>query len=317
MKKKTLASTVLSIIIVTVVILAAGIRSALQPESKDYIQFSNTVTVTDSGVEHEIDPIHFEPIGKKVTFDVEIDGPDGIDTEVIIHIGSPDSASIVKEKITGTGDGNAKIHVTDAEGKDLYMQFIPENSGSLAPSSYSLHFKLKGTSDELKLHSMPLMIAALLLVFGIYVIVTTNRSESKYDERQLAARGKAAMNALIIVMMCCFTYGCLSMSVENFPISMYEVGIGSVIVGSTAFAIMCDVNDAFFGLSERRAKFIALSWVMGILALFGAVMTFFGLGRFNEITGTGLVVGICFLLLAIELTVKTAIEKKEADDEES
>ena len=79
----------------------------------------------------------------------------------------------------------------------------------------------------------------------------------------------------------------------------------------------CDVNDAFFGLSERRAKFIALSWVMGILALFGAGMTFLGLGRFNEITGTGIVVGICFLLLAIELTVKSSIEKKEATDEES
>ena len=309
--------TVLSIIIVSVVILAAGIRSALQPESKDYMQFSNSVTVTDTGIEHEIDPIHFEPIGEKVTFDVEIDGPDGIDTEVVIHIGSPDSTSIVKEKISGSGNDSAKIHVTDAEGKDLYMQFIPENSGSLAPSSYSLQFKLKATSDELKFHSGPMMLAALLLVFGIYVIVTTNRSESKYDERQLAARGKAAMNALIIVMMCCFTYGCLSMSVENFPISMYEVGIGSVIVGSTAFAIMCDVNDAFFGLSERRAKFIALSWVMGILALFGAGMTFLGLGRFNEITGTGLVVGICFFILAIELTVKSSIEKKEATDEES
>lgn len=317
MKKKTLAMTVLSIIIVSVVILAAGIRSALQPESKDYVQFSNSVTVTDTGIEHEIDPIHFEPIGEKVTFDVEIDGPDGIDTEVVIHIGSPDSTSIVKEKISGSGNGSAKIHVTDAEGKDLYMQFIPENTGSLAPSSYSLHFKLKGASDALKFHSMPLMLAALLLVFGIYVIVTTNRSESKYDERQLAARGKAAMNALIIVMMCCFTYGCLSMSVENFPISMYEVGIGSVIVGSTAFAIMCDVNDAFFGLSERRAKFIALSWVMGILALIGSGMTFLGLGKFNEITGTGLVVGICFFLLAIELTVKSSIEKKEAADEES
>lgn len=317
MKKKTLAMTVLSIIIVSVVILAAGIRSALQPESKDYVQFSNSVTVTDTGIEHEIDPIHFEPIGEKVTFDVEIDGPDGIDTEVVIHIGSPDSTSIVKGKISGSGNGSAKIHVTDAEGKDLYMQFIPENTGSLAPSSYSLHFKLRGTSDALKFHSMPLMLAALLLVFGIYVIVTTNRSESKYDERQLAARGKAAMNALIIVMMCCFTYGCLSMSVENFPISMYEVGIGSVIVGSTAFAIMCDVNDAFFGLSERRAKFIALSWVMGILALIGSGMTFLGLGKFNEITGTGLVVGICFFLLAIELTVKSSIEKKEAADEES
>ena len=315
MKKKTLAMTVLSIIIVSVVILAAGIRSALQPESKDYMQFSNSVTVTDTGIEHEIDPIHFEPIGEKVTFDVEIDGPDGIDTEAAIYIGSPDSSSVVKEKISGSG--SAKIQVTDADGKDLYMKFIPENSGSLAPSSYNLQFKLKGTSDELKLHSGPLMIAALLLLFGIYVIVTTNRSESKYDERQLAARGKAAMNALIIVMMCCFTYGCLSMSVENFPISMYEVGIGSVIVGSTAFAIMCDVNDAFFGLSERRAKFIALSWVMGILALFGAGMTFLGLGRFNEITGTGLVVGICFLILAIELTVKSSIEKKEATDEES
>lgn len=317
MKKKTLAMTVLSIIIVSVVILAAGIRSALQPESKDYVQFSNSVTVTDTGIEHEIDPIHFEPIGEKVTFDVEIDGPDGIDTEVVIHIGSPDSTSIVKEKISGSGNGSEKIHVTDAEGKDLYMQFIPENTGSLAPSSYSLHFKLRGTSDALKFHSMPLMLAALLLVFGIYVIVTTNRSESKYDERQLAARGKAAMNALIIVMMCCFTYGCLSMSVENFPISMYEVGIGSVIVGSTAFAIMCDVNDAFFGLSERRAKFIALSWVMGILALIGSGMTFLGLGKFNEITGTGLVVGVCFFLLAIELTVKSSIEKKEAADEES
>ncbi len=54
-----------------------------------------------------------------------------------------------------------------------------------------------------------------------------------------------------------------------------------------------------------------------ILALFGAGMTFLGLGRFNEITGTGLVVGICFLLLAIELTVKSSIEKKEATDEES
>jgi len=68
MKKKTLASTVLSIIIVSVVILAAGIRCALQPESKDFMQFKSPVIVTDSGVEYELEPIHFEPIGKKVTF---------------------------------------------------------------------------------------------------------------------------------------------------------------------------------------------------------------------------------------------------------
>ena len=315
MKKKTLASTVLSIIIVSVVILAAGIRSALQPESKDYIQFSNTVTVTDSGIEYEIDPIHFEPIGKKVTFEVEIEEPEGMNTVIIIRIGAPNSKSVVIERIDGSN--TAKIKVDDADDKDLYVEFGHEASSSLAPSSYNVKIKLNGSSDALKLHSTPMMLAALLLVFGIYVIVTTNRNESKYDERQLAARGKAAMNALIIVMMCCFTYGCLSISIENFPISMYEVGIGSVIVGSTAFAIMCDVNDAFFGLSERRAKFIALSWVMGILALFGAGMTFLGLGRFNEITGTGIVVGICFLLLAIELTVKSSIEKKEAVDEES
>ena len=315
MKKKTLASTILSIIIVSVVILAAGIRSALQPEKKDYIQFSNTVTVTDSGIEYEIDPIHFEPIGKKVTFEVEIEEPEGMNTVIIIRIGAPNSKSVVIERIDGSN--TAKIKVDDADAKDLYVEFGHEASDSLAPSSYNVKIKLNGSSDALKLHSTPMILAATLLIFGIYVIVTTNRSESKYDERQLAARGKAAMNALIIVMMCCFTYGCLSMSVENFPISMYEVGIGSVIVGSTAFAIMCDVNDAFFGLSERRAKFIALSWVMGILALFGAGMTFLGLGRFNEITGTGIVVGICFLLLAIELTVKSSIEKKEATDEES
>ena len=315
MKKKTLASTILSIIIVSVVILAAGIRSALQPESKDFMQFSNTVTVTDSGVEYDIEPIHFEPIGKKVTFEVEIEAPEGMNTVIIIRIGAPNSKSVVIERIDGSN--TAKIKVDDADDKDLYVEFGHEASSSLAPSSYSLQFKLRGTSDELKFHSGPMILAVLLLVFGIYVIVTTNRNESKYDERQLAARGKAAMNALIIVLMCCFTYGCLSMSVENFPISMYEVGIGSVIVGSTAFAIMCDINDAFFGLSERRAKFLALSWVMGILALFGAGMTFLGLGRFNEITGTGLVVGVCFFLLAIELTVKSAIEKKEADDEES
>ncbi len=315
MKKKTLASTILSIIIVSVVILAAGIRSALQPENKDYIQFSNTVTVTDTGIEYEIDPIHFEPIGKKVTFEVEIEEPEGMNTVIIIRIGAPNSKSVVIERIEGSN--TAKIKVDDADDKDLYVEFGHEASDSLAPSSYNVKIKLNGSSDALKLHSTPMMLAALLLVFGIYVIVTTNRNESKYDERQLAARGKAAMNALIIVLMCCFTYGCLSMSVKNFPISMYEVGIGSVIVGSTAFAIMCDINDAFFGLSERRSKFLALSWVMGILALFGAGMTFLGLGKFNEITGTGLVVGICFFLLAIELTVKSSIEKKEAADEES
>ncbi len=291
MEKKTLATTVISIIIVSVVILAAGIRCAFQKESKDFMQFKAPVIVTDSGVEHEIEPIRFEPLGKKVTFDIEIVEPDGMETEAVIYIGSPESSSIVKEKISGSG--SAKIHVTEADGKDLYMQFIPENSGSLAPASYSIQFKLRGTSDALKFHSGPMMLAALLLVFGVYVIVTTNRNENKYDERQLAARGKAAMNALIIVLMCCFTYGCLSVSIENFPISMYEVGIGSVIVGSTAFAIMCDINDAFFGLSERRSKFLALSWVMGVTALFVAGMTFLGRGRFNEITGTGLVVGIC------------------------
>ena len=97
MKKKTLASTVLSIIIVSVVILAAGIRCALQPESKDYMQFSNSVTVTDTGIEHEIDPIHFEPIGEKVTFDVEIDGPDGGE---IVGLIPEDQARVLSYLIT-------------------------------------------------------------------------------------------------------------------------------------------------------------------------------------------------------------------------
>ena len=307
--------TILSVFIVSVVILVAGIRTSLRPEQENFLQFTDMVTVTDSGIEYESDPTCFKPISKNVTFEVEIDQPHGMNTEVIIHIGSMDSASIVKEKIIGSGD--AKLHVSDAEGKALYVQLNPENTGSLAPASYSLSVKLHSTSDELKLHGRPLIISGFILFFAIYLIVEVNRNEKKFDERQLAARGKAAMNALIVVLLCSITCGLLSISSENFPISMYEAGIGSTIIGVTAFIIMCDINDAFFGLSEKRSKFLVFSWIMGFLALLGAGMTFLGLGYINEITCTGLVVGICFFLVAIELTVKSAYEEKEAAYEES
>ena len=315
MNKKTFAMTIVSVFIVSVVVLVAGIRTSLQPKQENFLKFTDRVTVTASGIEYDSNPTHFKPIGKNVTFDVEIGEPEGMNTEVIIHIGSPDSDSIVKETITGSG--NAKLHVTDAEGKDLYVQLIPEKTEPLAPASYSLQVKLNSTTDALKFNSRPLILSGFILFFAIYLIVEVNRNEKKFDERQLAARGKAAMNALIIVLLSSITCGLLSMSNESFPISMYEAGIGSAIIGVTAFIIMCDINDAFFGLSEKRSKFLFLSWVMGFLSLLGAGMTFLGLGSINEITCTGIVVGICFFLVAIELTVKSAYEKKEAAYEES
>lgn len=318
MKTKT---TILSIIISAVTILCITFFTSAK-SNEQTLQFSEPVTVKDNVITSQNpNPIYFEPVGEKCSFTIDIAGMDQFISNIKIVTGSTDNEPVYKTSATNTTISTGEINV---DNKSIYVVIDPEiKEKTLEDSEYLISYTviLKSVPSAGTPNVITFAAAILIIVFEAFIIFMVNKNANKdYDERQLKARGSAAMNALIVTIIIAFGIGAISRTTDNFPLSVYEVGMIVCLTGVLTFLINADINDAFIGLRGKRFPLALVYTIVGVIELLmsGFYNLIFKVGVGHELSVVTFITGLYFTLLGIEMIVHGIIEKKEAkEDEES
>ena len=175
------------------------------------------------------------------------------------------------------------------------------------------------------MNTHPFVIIGAVLVLVAFVIWACLRKESKqFDERQLLKRANAFRfgffcmlggNAVLMILL---TWRQWTDRVETL-FTLIAVFMTAFLV----FAVYCILNDAFFGNKENPKGYIGICFaviflqVMTVVSFWGKHKTLLDNGKVTMTPCGNALIGVTFLIIAITIIVKLAINRKERDDEES
>ena len=166
---------------------------------------------------------------------------------------------------------------------------------------------------------------SIILVFGIIVGIAIalavikglnkdHKVRTKYDERQLRARGDAYRYGFFVTIFACVLFMVLEAAgfLEVLGYSSYFIAILIGIITQFTYSIF---HDAYIGLNTNMKKYLIFMSIVGAINLAAGIIPMVH-GEFMEDGkfGTGFMNLLCggmFLILAGELAVKKMLDKKE------
>ena len=157
--------------------------------------------------------------------------------------------------------------------------------------------------------------AVLLVLLGVimFFIVSKKAGGMKYDERQVAGRGKAFEAGFYTTLICSAMVSLL----EYFEVlteSVFVWHILALMVGVTAFALTAIHYEAYVSMTDTPRRFV----VMG--TCFTVAMLLSALGNFLQESETNHELGwINLMLAAVWVLIVAALlihNRKKAEDEE-
>ena len=296
---KTKITTVVSLII-SIALIACIAMFASKKQNDQTLSFSEQVTVSNGQIDKTyLEPIYFNPVGETCEFTIDISGMDDFISNIRIETFPLGSEPIYSAAATNT---TIKTGVLNVEDKGIFVTIDPElrQGADVEDSEYLIHYTLVLHAEGSSTLRNGLILLATLFMIAFAVI--------------------AAMNALIVTLITAMGIALIGRSVDNFPLSAFEIGIIICLTGAFVFLINADITDAFFGMKSRRFPLAIIYTIVGIMNLMmsGFYGLIFNVGTGHELSVVSLITGIYFTLVGIEMIVKGIIEKKEAkEDEES
>ena len=141
-------------------------------------------------------------------------------------------------------------------------------------------------------------VCAVVLIIVLIRVFKVRRVKPQYDERQIAAQGRAFKLAFITLTVWCGLYGLLdAFGVRWCDTAATGLFLG-IIVSAGVYAVSAVLNDAYFGYNESVSS-VRLLIALGALNLFTALMTVFADGE--HVVHDGVVQGTPTLSFAIAI----------------
>ena len=319
MKTKT---TIVSIIISVAIIIGITVFTSSKMDDQT-VQFSIPVTVENNEIHTSLlNPIYFNPVGETCSFKIDIQGADEFISNIKIMTVSPADEPIYKASATNTTISTGELKVED---KGIFVMIDPEIKGgaSLEDSEYLIRYVviLHADGPSAVGNGLIILVAVFIIAFAVMMLIMVNKKPQKeFDERQMRARGIAAMNALIVALIVSLGIGLLARTSDSFPLSTYECGIIICLTGAFTFLINADMTDAFIGMKGKRFPLAIIYTVVGLMELLmsGFYSLIFNVGFGHELSVVTFVSGLFFTGMGIFMIFKGIRERKEAkEDEES
>ena len=165
---------------------------------------------------------------------------------------------------------------------------------------------------------------SIMWIFGIiFGILTTliiiksfnkdGKVRTKYDERQLRARGEAYKYGFFATAIACFIFMILQTTnlANIFGYSSYFTAVIIGIITQFSYAIF---HDAYIGLNTNMKKYLIFMSVVAIINLAAGILpAIHGELLEDGQLGTSFINLLCggmFLILAGELAIKNHLDKK-------
>ena len=156
-----------------------------------------------------------------------------------------------------------------------------------------------------------------LLFFGTMQLMQSRKDgceKIKYDERQVAARGKAFQAGFFTLLGCVALAACLE--VAEVPWLAHGMGsILAILIGVSVFALVAIHKDAYMGLNQNPRKFLV---GFGLIMLVNLVcgVTNLSIGEGNAWQGRiNLAVASMMLLVIAAQGIHLLRLRKEQEDE--
>lgn len=159
----------------------------------------------------------------------------------------------------------------------------------------------------------------LIIMIAAWVITRKSCSAKQYDEMQLKIRAKGYQigffTALFLMMV-------LLLLLESTLLTLVTPGFvafAALIASLTVFAVYCILNNAFLSLRGNAKSYIVLYTIIVILDGFNTIRSIINgelleNGKLTFCSSTSAVVFVAFLVILITLLVKTARNRKEAEE---
>ena len=170
-----------------------------------------------------------------------------------------------------------------------------------------------------------ILVTIYVVIFVILMIVIgkgmhkNQKMKPKYDERQMAIRGRGYMFAFYtIIATTCLMPLILTDSMRAFLGD--TIFLIPLFVGLPVHVMYCVWNNAYIGLNTNPKRFAIISIWIGIMnfviGLSWLIRSGFLVNGVVHESAINLAVAICFVIMGIELFIKWNIDRKESESEE-
>ena len=313
-KKSRMITMIVSIAVIILLAIATGLTNNDQTST-----VSIPVKVKDNRVEKTlIDPIYFNRAGESCGFTIDIEGPEDLDYNIRINTADIKSEAVYTGK---TGKGTVKTGDLTVFDKGMFVLIDPEvrEGATMEDAEYNIRcgIILDSYGYSFWSISMLVIVTAFFIAACVGLAFLGNKNTDKdFDERQVKARGTAAFNALLIMILVALALPTLSTLTGRQPFEPFEYGIIVCLSGILVFIIQADINDALIGMKDKRMPLAIIYTIVGLFEIIVAIAEIVMVN--SSIQLYTMISGIFFFAMGIEMLIKARIDKKEAmADEES
>lgn len=122
-----------------------------------------------------------------------------------------------------------------------------------------------------------LVVALICIVVALIAKRRGRCANAQFDERQVAARGKAYRCAFFTLLLYLLAWGLFELATGMRLWDTYTGCFIGVFLSVTVFAVVAILNDAYFAVNEKPATYLGISALVTVLNL--------GTGIWNLIDG--------------------------------
>ena len=301
-------------------VVAMVILALLSIGASGKVKLSYTAEVTVKGGAIEGDArqaVFLKAPGDECVFSVRAKTESGLKSEVTFYKdASLNDAYVTMPAAADTAETEA-IKVTGDSLFVLVQQSLAE--GTQYPDGvYTVDYSIKvsGNKGTGRVLLMGLLLVVVLILF-LMILSAEEDKETQVTKKQIRLRRKAYMHGFYTLVMLILSFAMLSASVEQFPFTMYQAGLISIIAAASVFFMSADAADAYPGIRKKRSSLILIFGVVAVVNLFVAIFQLF-LNKTTDITPTGngtmgdwivnLVTAACFFAMVMEMLMKNAKE---------
>lgn len=165
------------------------------------------------------------------------------------------------------------------------------------------------------------IVVGIIIVFILLKYMNRDKMfRTRYDEKQEIARGKGFKVAFFTVIIYDAVMAFITSTFQNIPVNGFVIHFFSVLLGVTVFASYCIWKDAYIGLNTNAPRFYIICLVLGIVNIAISVMNYLNgsliVDGVWQDSAANICTGLLFVVIGVQLFIKSMIDSKESDAEE-
>ncbi|MCR4604521.1 MAG: hypothetical protein K5639_00805 [Eubacterium sp.] len=160
------------------------------------------------------------------------------------------------------------------------------------------------------------IIVGLLIAAVIMKVANKDgKMKTEYDERQKIVRGKSYMLSFYGVVITNAIFMMLQLSDVDLSVLGMEVFFIPIFVGILIHVSYSIFNDGYFGMNNNTSKYMIFMAFIAVINIACGIMPWADEGLIQDgkiyPNFANLLMGILFLVIAIEMIIKKAMDKGE------